>query len=504
MANLALEEIEYKLGDVNKSIFDSKNSNLMKGWRIDQYYFNKNQIIPFVDEHWKDICTERQRTTTWGATLGSTLYSAKDIFSTRTEQQRSAAADFVLTDSNLWHIRPIYPSNKRKLEETTTTRVEKWVVTNTPSPKSSSPAITPIITPAMFSTSNSTDHPFNRFGFKYIPCEKSQVLPHLAYQQTNKDGCVLSLTDKSSYVSVANDGLTITTDRGFRMCRANLGVKEGNWFWEATILKGNDDTGGHVRIGWARREACLNAPVGYDAYSYGFRDKTGEKVFCSRPQPYGEPFETGDVIGLAISLPPKPHIKSATRKRIPIAFKDTLWFEEKDYRQCKEMEALADRYRKEDDVYQPRTIPDSTITMYKNGVCLGVMYKDLTDYEDFGSLSLLTLQQQKKKRKQKKGGDDGMMMPRMMDDEDFDGNAKHQQWNDDPPLADDGSLGYYPAVSVFKGGVVSCNFGPEFQYPPDGGHWKPMSDRYDDYMVEECLWDLVDEVSRSFRKKVVE
>lgn len=65
MANLVLEEIEYKLGDVNKSIFDSKNSSLMKGWRTDQYYFNKKQIIPYVDEHWKDICTERQRTPTW-------------------------------------------------------------------------------------------------------------------------------------------------------------------------------------------------------------------------------------------------------------------------------------------------------------------------------------------------------------------------------------------------------------------------------------------------------
>lgn len=255
----------------------------------------------------------------------------------------------------------------------------------------------------------------------------------------------------------------------------------------------------------------MNAPVGYDGYSYGFRDKTGEKVFCSRPQPYGTAFETGDVIGLSITLPPRQHIKSATRKRIPIAFKDTLWFEEKDYRQSKEMEALADRYRKEDDsLYQPRTLPDSSITIYKNGVCLGVMYEDLTDYEDFGSLPemILTSLQQKKKRKYHSKKDDNMVATttprmRMMDDEDFDGNAKHQQWNDEPPVADDGSLGYYPAVSVFKGGVVSCNFGPDFQFPPPPGAWKPMSARHADYMAEECVWDLVDEVARSFRKKVV-
>ncbi|KAI8096903.1 uncharacterized protein BX664DRAFT_364085 [Halteromyces radiatus] len=559
MANLILEQIEYKLGDVNRSTFDSKNASLMTVWRPEQYYFNKKQIIPFVDEHWKDICTDRARTTTWWATLGSCLYSTKEIFTSKDERQRSAAADFGLNDANLWHIRPIQSSTKsttsiprlpkeRKSDEAfnsqrmeassiyptaNSQRVEKWVASNTPSPRSSSPSVTPAIIPAMFSNSSNTDHPFNRFGFKYIPCEKSKVLPHLAYQQTDisgvdGNGCTLSMTDKSSYVSVAKDGRTVTTDKGFRMCRANVGVKEGNWYWEAIVLKSNDDSGGHVRLGWARREACLNAPVGYDAYSYGYRDKTGEKVFCSRPQSYGESYQTGDVIGLYISLPPKhkngkdgstgQDFKSATRKRIPIAFKDTIWFEEKDYRQCKEMEALADRYRKEDDsLYRPKSIPGSSITMYKNGVCLGVMYQDLTDFEDFGSLPDMVLSQhQKKKRKHKKDSDStlpttmtsGTSQMRMVDEEDFDGNVKHQQWNDDPPLADDGSLGYYPAVSVYKGGVVSCNFGPDFQYPPPVAPgtepWKPMCQRHSDYMVEECVWDLVDEISRSFRKKFIE
>lgn len=154
---------------------------------------------------------------------------------------------------------------------------------------------------------------------------------------------------------MAKDGLTVATEKGFRMCRANVGVKEGNWYWEAIIQNAqgsNNADGPHVRIGWARREACLNAPVGYDAYGYGYRDRTGEKLFCSRPQKFGEPFETGDVIGLYIRLPPrKPEtFKSASRKRIPIAYKEHLWFEEKDYRASKEMEALADPYNKESDI----------------------------------------------------------------------------------------------------------------------------------------------------------
>ena len=31
---------------------------------------------------------------------------------------------------------------------------------------------------------------------------------------------------------------------------------------------------------------------------------------------------------------------------------------------------------------------------------------------------------------------------------------------------DDGMLGYYPAISVFRGGAAEVNFGPDFWYPP--------------------------------------
>lgn len=105
------------------------------------------------------------------------------------------------------------------------------------------------------------DHPFNRFGFKYIPCEPS-VFPLIGYQQTeNEGGCTISVPDKSPYVSVSKDGLTVTTDKGFRMCRANVGVSEGDWYWEAVIQNASGDTcadGPHVRIGWARREGKQN------------------------------------------------------------------------------------------------------------------------------------------------------------------------------------------------------------------------------------------------------
>ena len=51
---------------------------------------------------------------------------------------------------------------------------------------------------------------------------------------------------------------------------------------------------------------------------------------------------------------------------------------------------------------------------------------------------------------------------------------------------DDGSLGYYPSVSLFKGGSVTLNFGPEFKYPPNDikESWKPLCDRYDEIQIE--------------------
>lgn len=212
--------------------------------------------------------------------MGSCLYSSKDTFIARDERQRSAASDFRLADPSLWHIRPStsggkapastprVPKEKRKelssdASPQRPTSESKWrsnTPSTPPSPRSSSPVpFTPNTVPAVFPPgSANTDHPFNRFGFKYTPCEPS-VLPLVAYQQAENSlgGCTISIPDKSSYVSVTKDGLTVTTDKGFRMCRANVGVKEGNWFWEARIQTAagpSDPDGPHVRIGWARRE----------------------------------------------------------------------------------------------------------------------------------------------------------------------------------------------------------------------------------------------------------
>ena len=87
---------------------------------------------------------------------------------------------------------------------------------------------------------------------------------------------------------------------------------------------------------------------------------------------------------------------------------------------------------------------------------------------------------------------------------------------------DDGTLGYYPAISVFRGGAAEANFGPRFWFPPPdlavdedtamadsvdvkvnpvtkkqiaGQHsnLRPMSERFNEQIAEDIVYDVVDE-----------
>mmetsp|Transcript_32354 Transcript_32354/g.93072 ORF Transcript_32354/g.93072 Transcript_32354/m.93072 type:complete len:439 (+) Transcript_32354:124-1440(+) len=130
--------------------------------------------------------------------------------------------------------------------------------------------------------------------------------------------------------------------RGYRMSRASHGISQGNYYYEVLIkdppkpseiasqfpsnvrlnpkLQAQLDAalqlekegkpvdpsgfGGHVRLGFSNRTGDLQAPVGYDKWSYGIRDIGGSKIHASQRDDHwgGESFKSGDVIGCAISL----------------------------------------------------------------------------------------------------------------------------------------------------------------------------------------------------------
>ncbi|KAI9883338.1 MAG: hypothetical protein M1823_004892 [Watsoniomyces obsoletus] len=395
-----------------------------------------------------------------------------------------------------------------------------------------------------------TEHVYNRKGFRYTHCIADPKLPSSQYYrqcQTEPFIPRFSFEDSAAHLYFNRLGTQVTTDKGFRMTRTNVGVREGRWYWECKILcgvqapradRGSQSRGagggsggaseapvsrGHVRMGWARREASLDAPVGFDAYSYGLRDVAGQKTHMSRPKdffPPGEDIREGDVIGLEIKLPSlalhrrvvqgryNPAVDAddragkdddgepmdIIRDRLPIRYKSHKYFEQFEYQPTKELEELANPSPAvKGSPHSPnpthplcalRTLPDSYIRVYKNGQLMGTPFTDLFAFLPPAS-----------KPSTQPGAREGV---------------------------DDGMLGYFPAVSVFRGGAAEINLGPNFWYPPpldEDVHpdpdamdldqprhpsIKPVSQRYEEQIAEDASYDLLDEVYFSLQDQKVQ
>ncbi|EIW60833.1 uncharacterized protein TRAVEDRAFT_71103 [Trametes versicolor FP-101664 SS1] len=383
---------------------------------------------------------------------------------------------------------------------------------------------------------------FNRLNFRYTPAGLTPPESTLPFRtiESHPTNFRVSWEDRSPFIKVTQDGLGLQGEKGFRSARCNAPVREGRWYMEVKVEIGAGDKppglkraeGSHVRLGWARREAALNAPAGYDGYSYAVRDKTGEKVHLSRPRPYGRPFRTGDVVGMYICLPPrrKPERRDpydpahVRRERIAIEFKGQEYFESLEYAQAKEMVALmdaSDRAKATNATSLPSSStkksatvknlpstargkgiapettpmrpvptlgPESYIAFFVNGECQGIAFQDLYDY--------LPLRTPPNKAEQKKRANK-------------EGLREHKE----NPF-DDGTLGYYPIISLFNGAQVHINPGPNFDIPPppdidavvaNPGEvdikprpdikptWRPMCERYSEYMSEQWALDETEE-----------
>lgn len=395
------------------------------------------------------------------------------------------------------------------------------------------PTFVPTSDPGYFSTS---DVPASR-NYRYIPAVLSPTYDpandELPYYQTGEStpaSCVrTSWEDRSPFIRVTEDGLGLAGERGFRSARLNVPIREGQWYFEVQVINGDGDfpesTGSagssHIRLGWARREASLNGPAGLDGYSYGMRDRTGEKITLSRPRPYGKPFRTGDVVGLYISLPLRREANSKdlndpariVPKRTPIQYRGNSYFEASEYLPSKEMAALmenpdaftdgggrpGDRFgvmfknapgsgpsrkrpgrsppsEKPVDTLRPLPIlPSSTISFFLNGEDQGVAFRDVYSY--------LQLQRQKTRHRA------SVRTTTLME--------RENQF-------DDGTLGYYPFISLFGSAKVRVNAGPKFAYPPPAEYrakgcndipsgWRPLCERYSEYLSELRAIDAEEE-----------
>jgi len=121
----------------------------------------------------------------------------------------------------------------------------------------------------------------------------------------------LSKIYKAEKVELTDDRLSAGSCKGYRMVRATRGVTEGAWYFEVKVVHLGES--GHTRLGWSTEKGDLQAPVGYDANSFGYRDIDGSKIHKALRHKYGEEgYKEGDVIGFYINLPngnsyaPKP------------------------------------------------------------------------------------------------------------------------------------------------------------------------------------------------------
>ena len=356
----------------------------------------------------------------------------------------------------------------------------------------------------------------------------------------------------------------ITNEKGWRMGRGNVVAREGRLYYEVKILRGIPEDGPamptftetgqrsaqpHVRMGWARREAPLDAPVGFDGYSYAITDLRFETMHRSRASkiykplpkgakskhaksrpPHGKPspveyitdmdVREGDVIGLEIQLPsislhrkvvegiynpavdigdgfdsaPSSGSKDPLnmekpidiiRDRIPVPYKGNFYFEQLEYVATKPMESYSDRGPTPKITPSPnhedaslRSLPHSSIKVYKNGKEIGIAFENLLAFLPPASAPSAQA-----------GARVGF---------------------------DDGQVGYFPAVAAFCGGVAQVNFGPDFWCPPEDAlnpsndvemvgndatatvpgsrKLRGIGERYKEQVAEDVVWDIIDEV----------
>ncbi|KKY16072.1 putative ash2-trithorax family protein [Diplodia seriata] len=329
----------------------------------------------------------------------------------------------------------------------------------------------PLLTPdGQLELKRPLDHASNRKQFRYYPCVADPLFRHKQYfRQTDTKPFAprLSFEDSDKWIHFDDSATVFTNERGWRMSRANVVAREGRYYYEVKIIRGVPSEGPpvpkgqegnpqpHIRMGWARREAPLDAPPGFDGYSYGVKDIGFEAMHKSRPT--GKPpvehveedhIREGDVIGMEIVLPsislhrkvvegiynpavdvsdgfddPVEGAHDIIRDRIAVPFKGNNWFEVNEYQTTKPMESYADR------------------------ATAGL---------------------------------------------------------------DDGMLGYFPAVAAFCGGIAQVNFGPDFWCPPpgledvdmdgsdsglpEGRKLRPIGHKYKEQIAEDIVWDIIDDV----------
>ncbi|KAI8923827.1 hypothetical protein BC831DRAFT_513893 [Entophlyctis helioformis] len=312
-------------------------------------------------------------------------------------------------------------------------------------------------------------------------------------------------THTAPQVKVFDSGHSVSNEKGYRMAKASHGVWDGYWYFEVKI----NEHSGNSRIGWAQISGDLQAPCGYDQFGYSYRDKPAALFHRSKKQPMPEQFLAGygDVLGLTIFFPPSQPA-TASAAFLPAGIASSA--------------APKDAQQAEPPAEQPMAVDASEAA---NG---STAHPDSALSADT-AVSMLASDAASEPSSQPTAAPaapahaeilnvDPELMRRLWDPARM---LQYMPFHSKPLATIPGSeiryykngqpLGvafrdlvqgkYHPAISLFKGGNVTANFGPKFAYtPPDGarpfcevqelGSWAELRDEMKRRRADEAAAEV--------------
>ncbi|XP_071655519.1 set1/Ash2 histone methyltransferase complex subunit ASH2 isoform X1 [Patagioenas fasciata] len=384
--------------------------------------FSKDKdIIPFIDKYWECMTTrQRPGKMTWPNNIVKTMCKERDVFLVK-EHPDPGSKDpeedypkFGLVDQDLANIGPAYDNQKQNNAVSTSGNLngaaplgggiaasgsgkgrgakrkqQDGGTTGTAKKTRSDPLFSAQRLPPH---GYPLEHPFNKDGYRYIlaepdphapdpeklelDCWAGKPIPGDLYRACLYERVLLALHDRAPQLKISDDRLTVIGEKGYSMVRASHGVRKGAWYFEISMDEMPPDTA--ARLGWSQPLGNLQAPLGYDKFSYSWRSKKGTKFHQSIGKHYSSGYGQGDVLGFYISLPEDTEtarsLPDTYKDKALIKFKSYLYFEEKDF---------VDKAEK-----SLKQAPGSQIIFFKNGASQGVAFKDIFEGVYFPAISL--------------------------------------------------------------------------------------------------------------------
>ncbi|EGT41366.1 hypothetical protein CAEBREN_04175 [Caenorhabditis brenneri] len=411
------------------------------------YLSLKEIVVPYMNNNW-DLLTMIKQKKDWDQNLASALLKEKNVFIQHEEDDDL----FALAEKNLSLLGPMHDFvkqiGKRQAPERENREPRELPPIEGPKTRGATKrrhaeAPVPGKKQKLAAEYTSTaapggalvDVPYSKDGIRYYLTERDPnvpedpdwnaiVIPPHYHRMNLHDYVNVSTNDHAYQLQISN--LTITGHEGYAMARASHGVAKGTWYFEVNFDDQPDDS--HIRIGWSTCHAVLQAPVGYNKFSYGWRSKCGTKFHEAKGKKYhAGGFKKGDVLGCLIHLPVDKKTlvppNQSSESYLPPHHKNSLLINYKSNNFFEVHEEYAQIAK------NLREAPGSYIEFFHNGKSCGKAYENI--YEGY----------------------------------------------------------YFPAVSIFHGATVTYNFGPKLKNLPEGA--TPIQARAEEQLYEQTLSDIL-------------